>query len=150
MIPVTPDDLQHLMDTIETDKPTRSDKAGFRWSQSRELKRGGVNETTIVWCQQTVPVTNSPVIVDLEGSSIRLVVHHGRAGEPLRITSARLTTFNHPGLRIDAPKTFDKLDPGWADELPEDIAVELLAPVLGFPGRSRGDRRSTAGCLSWR
>src|SRR6266545_4381677 len=48
LVPVTPDDLDHLRATIETDKPERSGKAGFRWSRSRELKRNERNETTIV------------------------------------------------------------------------------------------------------
>src|SRR5258707_6134929 len=91
LVPVTPDDLQHLMDTIDSDKPARSGKAGFRWSPSRELKRGDRIETTIVWCQQTVAVRDSSVAVDLHGSSIRLVVHYG-ANNRLLGTSAPMTT----------------------------------------------------------
>src|SRR5882757_7421618 len=53
LVPVTAEDRRHLLDTINSEKPARSDKARFRWARSRELKRGGSNETTIVWCQQT-------------------------------------------------------------------------------------------------
>jgi hypothetical protein len=136
LLPVKQSDLDYLIETIESDEPTRSNKARFRWSQHRELARNGRIETTIVWCQQTVPVKNSSVVIDLQGSSIRLVMHHVQETNRLRITSARLTTLNDADLSVDVPRAFVDLEPEWADELPLDLAVELLGPVLGFHGRT--------------
>ena len=133
-MPVTPDDLDHLRATIYSDKAERSGKAGFRWSPSRQLKRSDGTETTIVWCQQTVAITKSSVVVDLHGSSIRVVVHHRQPKYGLQVTSARLTTLNRTGLSVDAPKPLHDLNPTWADVLPEEFVVAQLGPVLGFTG----------------
>jgi hypothetical protein len=138
LAPLTPDDLEHLRDTIESGKPPESGKAGFRWSPSRELKRSGQNEATIVWCQQTVSIRTSPVAIHLQGSSIGLVVHHRQQNENNRsqVTSARLTTLNRSGLSVDAPKALRGLAPDSAGLLPEDFVVAQLGPVLGLNGRT--------------
>ena len=134
LILITREDLDHLKETIETDKPDRSDKAGFRWSPSRELKRNDRSETTIVWCRQTVSIRKTPAVVDLQGSSIRVVVHHRQQDHRLQITSARLTTLNRTNLSVDAPTPLHELGPGWADELPMKFVVAHLGPALGFDG----------------
>src|SRR5262249_51018909 len=101
LLPLESGDLDHLESTIESDGPRRAGTSRFRWSPSRELKRHSGIETTIVWCQQTAPFERrhskdpkdskdtSEFVPDVQGSSIRLVAHHGRAGAGLQITSVR-------------------------------------------------------------
>ncbi len=140
LLPLEKSDLEHLRDTINSDGPGRSDKSKFRWVAPRELKRNSVTETTIVWCQQTAPLDKTPDFVpDALGSAIRIVVQH-RKRTP-QITSARLTTIENARLSITSDhveQTFRKLNPTWADEVPAELAVDFLGPILGLPDGTAG------------
>ena len=139
LLPLTSDDLDHLETTIEPSEPRRSSKSRFRWAEPRELKRHDGIELTIVWCQQTVAVEDSKddpsaVALDVQGSSIRLVVHH-KPGGVAQITSARLTTLSRAAFSVklvDVQRRFGVLDPSWADDFPADRAMTWLGPVLGL------------------
>ena len=91
-LPLSQDDLDHLWNTVQPDQRSRSSKSRFAWAEPRELRRNDRLETTIVWVQQTAPVKESELIVDVEGKSIRLVVHQGRVSNQPQITSVRSTT----------------------------------------------------------
>ncbi|TYO67236.1 hypothetical protein FXV83_06350 [Bradyrhizobium hipponense] len=135
LLPLEQGDWDHLSDTVESDEPRRAGKSRFRWAPVRELKRNSEIETTIVWCQQTAPLEqNAEFVPDALGHSIRLVIHH--RGQTPQITSARLTTIEHAHLSIASDRVeraFGRLDGRWADNLPADMVVGLLAPLLGLP-----------------
>jgi hypothetical protein len=137
LLPLEPADLDHL-ENPDTDGPGRSNKSRFRWTPPRELKRNSGIETTIVWCQQTAPakIKSSEFVPDVQGSSIRLVVHHRRQPAGLQITSARLTTLQHADLSIESAhveRAFGRrLEPAWADNLPAELVLRRLAPVIGL------------------
>jgi hypothetical protein len=153
LLPLEQDDWNHLRDTINSDGPDRSPKSGYRWAPSRELKRNSAIETTIVWCQQTALVRhkdpNDPkaskgpkgpkpdgIVADIQGSSIRLVVHHKPLPAGAQITSVRLTTIQHAKLSIEAgdvARAFGRLNPSWVDDFPADLVSSLLAPFIGIP-----------------
>jgi hypothetical protein len=134
-LPLSQDDLDHLWNTVAPDQRSRSSKSRFAWAEPRELLRNDRLETTIVWVQQTAPVKESELIVDVEGKSIRLVVHQGRVNNQPQITSVRSTTTGPAELSIDLvdiEKLIGKLKPGWADALDPDVALRLLGPALGL------------------
>jgi hypothetical protein len=139
LLPLTDEDLHQLETTIESGAPRRSGTSRFRWAEPRELKRHDGIESTIVWCQQIVAVGDSrkdrsAVAFDVQGSSIRLVVHH-KPGGVAQITSARLTTLSHGVLSVkpvDVKKRLGELAPDWADDFPADRAMTWLGPVLGL------------------
>ncbi len=142
LLPVRQDDWDHLDDTIETDGPARSSKSAYRWAPSRELERSSAIETTIVWCQQTAlikpkdPKDRDGIVADVQGSSIRLVVHHGPAKTGPQITSVRSTTIEHAELSIGAGhlvRAFGRLEPSWVDHLPPGLVASQLAPFIGIP-----------------
>jgi hypothetical protein len=140
LLPLSDTDLEELDHTTRTDKPPRSGKGTFLWVEPRGLKRNGRIETTIVWCQQTVPakVKNSEVVaIDVRGSSIRLVVHHPQGGDRLQITSARLTAARHVGLSADLERALGDIEPAWAEGLQPGLALELLGPILGLGSLDR-------------
>ncbi|KYH02028.1 hypothetical protein SE91_29430 [Bradyrhizobium sp. DOA1] len=135
LLPLSEQDWKHLRDTIDSDEPERSDESSFRWVHPRELTRSGMVETTIVWCQQMTPTENKGFVPDVQGSSIRLVVHHGWKIDQLRITSARLTTIERAKLTIASEhlkRAFDRLDPTWADDFPAEQVLRRLSPVMGL------------------
>jgi hypothetical protein len=139
LLPLAQDDWDHLNATVNTDGPGRSGKSRFRWSPSRELKRHSAIETTIVWCQQTVPVKPKKFdefVPDVLGSSIRLVVHHGPPATGLQITSARLTTIANADLSIQAghlERVFNQFESTWVDSFPPNLVFRRLTPVIGLP-----------------
>lgn len=135
LLPLSDDDLSHLEHTTGPGERSRSSEARFAWAKPRELKRNDRLETTIVWVQQTVPIKNSKIAVDVEGSSIRLTVHRAQASSRPLITSVRSTTLEDPELPVDANDVvhvLGDLKQEWADELPRDFALELLRSVLGL------------------
>ncbi|WP_445219323.1 hypothetical protein ACKWRH_03435 [Bradyrhizobium sp. Pa8] len=137
LLPLSAADLDHLDQTTDSDGPGRSNKSRFRWSQPRELKRNGGIETTVVWCQQTIPikVSSNDFIPDVRGGSIRLVAHYGRQTGRWQITSARSTLLMHANLSIKpgfVERTFRSFDPEWADSLPAELISAWLGPVLGL------------------
>jgi len=137
LLPLSDDDLDHLDHTTDSNEPGRSSKSRFRWSQPRELKRNGGIETTVVWCQQTIPIKvgGTDFIPDVRGSSIRLVAHYGRQTGRWQITSARSTLLMHANLSIKpgfVERAFRRFDPEWADSLPAELISDWLGPVLGF------------------
>ncbi|AMA55378.1 hypothetical protein [Bradyrhizobium sp. CCGE-LA001] len=140
LLPLSDDDLEHLDRTSGPGERARSSDARFAWAKPRELKRNDRLETTIVWVQQTVPIGNSKIAVDVEGSSIRLVVHRAQASHRPLITSVRSTTLKDPELPVHANDVEDVLGglkQEWADELKQEVALELLRSVLGL-GRPIG------------
>ncbi|QOZ06632.1 hypothetical protein [Bradyrhizobium sp. CCBAU 51765] len=140
LLPLSDDDLDHLQRTTEPGERSWSTNARFAWAAPRELKRNDKLETTIVWVQQTVPVRNSKIAVDVEGSSLRLTVHRDQASNRPLITSVRSTLLDEPDLPVAEPDVvlvLGGLKQEWADELKEDFALELLRSVLGL-GRSFG------------
>ena len=138
LLPLEQSDWDHLKDTLYTEGTGRSNKSRFRWTPPRELKRNSGIETTIVWCQQTVPakIRSSGFVPDVQGSSIRLVVHHRQQPAGLQITSARLTTLEHADLSMESAhveRAFGRrLEPAWADHLPAELVLRRLAPVIGL------------------
>jgi hypothetical protein len=139
LLPLSYDDLSYLENTIESDERKRSSKVRFAWAESRELKRNDRIETTIVWVQQTAPIGD--FAVDLEGNSLRLVVHWAQESNRPQITSVRSTTVENAELPLDLAKLKDvlrgRLDAGWADQLDPELAQELLESALGL-GESIG------------
>jgi hypothetical protein len=139
LLPLDQDDWNYLQETLESDGHGRSSKSRFRWAIPRELKRSSGVETTIVWCQQTAPAkmkAPDEFVPDIQGSSIRLVVHHGQPAAGLEITSVRLTTIEGADLSInsgDVERAFGRLDPAWADNLPAELVFRWLTPVIGLP-----------------
>jgi hypothetical protein len=139
LLPLGQSDWDHLMDTLESDGPGRSSKSRFRWSHPRELKRNSGIETTIVWCQQTVAIEDSEDdqsagAFDVQGSSIRLVVHH-KPGGVAQITSARMTTLSRAALSVKLVGVKERLgglESSWADDFPADRAMTWLGPLLGL------------------
>jgi hypothetical protein len=145
LLPLTHTDLNHLDATIGTDGPEgRAGTSRFRWATPRELKRNSAIETTIVWCQQTAPAKSKgpkdlkdsdAFVPDVQGSSIRLVVHHRPQAAGLQITSARVTTIEPADLSIErghVERVFGRLERAWSDILPAERALDWLAPVLGL------------------
>ncbi|MGV7212065.1 hypothetical protein [Bradyrhizobium sp. UFLA05-112] len=136
LLPLSREDLAYLSHTIGADETSRSSESRFAWAEPRELRRNDHLETTIVWVRQTTPVKNSDLVVDIQGSSIRLVVNDGPDDQP-QITSARLTTLGNAELSIDVEsveKLIGKLKPTWADALDPDVALKLFGSALGLDG----------------
>jgi hypothetical protein len=137
LLPLSEDDLSHLEDTADSNRPDRSIKSRFRWVPPRELNRNGGVETTVVWCQQTIPikVKDTVFVPDVQGASIRVVAHYGRQTGRWHITSARSTLLTPASLSMKpafVERAFRDFHPEWAERLPAELISGWLGPALGF------------------
>jgi len=131
LLPLDEDDLEHLAKTIGEGRTEPSENSRFRWANPRELKRDKKLETAIVWCQQTVPVKDVHWATDLEGCSIRLVLHS--IGRTFGVTSARSTVqVPYPFWSFDERRFFGFKDEWIKNGLKPREAAQILGLPLGF------------------